>query len=152
MYVLTTYLPKVLYSPAMLLQELENLRDSLEESESSTAAQQEIRAQRENELAQLKKQLEDETANHEATVASMRSKNNKALEDLNEQLESVKKVSGRSCMALAWQTNSLLPLFFSSQSLFFLVQLKHTHTHTHARTHARTHTHTHTHTHSPNSL
>lgn len=69
------------------------MRDSLEESESSTAAQQEIRAQRENELAQLKRQLEEETANHESSVASMRSKNNKALEDLNEQLEAAKKVS-----------------------------------------------------------
>ncbi len=76
-----------------LNEELESLRDSLEVSESSTVAQQEIRTQRENELAQFKKQLEDETANHESTVASMRSKNNKAMEDLNDQLEAAKKVS-----------------------------------------------------------
>ena len=68
------------------------MRESLEESESSTVAQQEIRAQRENELAQLKKQLEDETSNHEAAIASMRSKNSKALDDLNDQLEAAKKV------------------------------------------------------------
>ena len=75
--------------------ELENLRDSLEESESSTAAQHEIRAQRENEVAQLKKTLDEEVAAHEAAVASMRSKHTKAVEDLNEQLESLKKVRGR---------------------------------------------------------
>ena len=78
-----------------LTEELDSLRDSLEVSESSTVAQQEIRSQRENELGQLKKQLEDETANHESTVASMRSKNNKAMEDLNDQLEAAKKVSNR---------------------------------------------------------
>ena len=76
-----------------LNEELENLRDSLEESESSTVAQQEIRAQRENELAQLKRQLEEETTNHEAAVASMRSKNSKAIDDVSEQLEAAKKVS-----------------------------------------------------------
>ena len=77
---------------SILVQELENLRDSLEESESSTAAQQEIRAQRENELAQFKKTLEEETANHEATVTSMRQKHAKAIEDLNDQLEAARKV------------------------------------------------------------
>lgn len=59
---------------------------------SSTAAQQEIRAQRENELAQFKRTLEEETANHEATVAAMRQKHSKAIEDLNDQLEAARKV------------------------------------------------------------
>ena len=85
-------------SPA---QELENLRDSLEESVSSTAAQQEIRAQRENELAQFKRTLEEETANHEATVSSMRQKHSKAIEDLNEQLEAARKV--RWCRCTSWK-------------------------------------------------
>ena len=80
------------YTHCIFLQELENLRDSLEESESTTAAQQEIRAQRENELAQFKRTLEEETANHEATVTAMRQKHSKAIEDLNEQLESARKV------------------------------------------------------------
>lgn len=68
------------------------MRESLEESESSTVAQQEIRAQRENELAQLKRQLEEESSNHESAISSMRSKNTKSLDDLNEQLEAAKKV------------------------------------------------------------
>ena len=72
--------------------ELEQLRDSLEESESSTAAQQEIRAKRENELAQLKRTLEEETSAHESALTSMRGKHAKVVEDLNEQLESLRKV------------------------------------------------------------
>ena len=75
--------------------ELENLRDSLEESETTGAAQQEIRAQRENELAHLKRTLEEETAAHEATITSMRQKHTKAIEDLNNQLESSRKVHSR---------------------------------------------------------
>ena len=55
-------------------------------------AQQEIRTQRENELAVLKKTLEDEMVAHEDAIAAMRSKHSKAVDELNEQLESAKKV------------------------------------------------------------
>jgi len=75
-----------------LQDDLEQLRDSLEESESSTAAQQEIRAKRENELAHLKRTLDEETAAHESALSAMKSKHSKVAEDLNEQLESLKKV------------------------------------------------------------
>ena len=71
---------------------MDRLRESLEEVESSTVAQQEIRTQRENELAVLKRTLEEEVAAHEEAVAGMRSKHSKAMEELNEQLESAKKV------------------------------------------------------------
>ena len=70
-------------------QELKNLRSSLQESENTTAAQQEIR---EHELAQLQKKLEEETANHEATVVSMKQKHATAFEDLSERLEEARKV------------------------------------------------------------
>ena len=59
---------------------------------SSTAAQQEIRSQRENELAALKRTLEEETSSHETAIASMRQKHSKAVEELNEALEAAKKV------------------------------------------------------------
>ena len=91
-----------MYGPVYLLhfrtrsQELENLRDSLEEVESSKGAQQEIRTQRENELAALKKTLEEETTAHESAIASMRSKHTKSMDDLGEQLEAAKKV-GSEC-------------------------------------------------------
>lgn len=76
----------------MLNDELEHLRDSLEQSESSTAAQQEIRTQREHELAQLKKTLDEETAAHESSLTSMKNKHSKVVEELHQQLDSMKKV------------------------------------------------------------
>ena len=64
----------------------------LEESTSSSATQKEIRAQRESELASIRKSLEDEIASNEATVSSMRQKHSHAIEDLNEQMDALKKV------------------------------------------------------------
>ena len=72
--------------------ELEHLRDSLEQSESFTAAQQEIRTQREQELLQLKKTLDEEIAAHQASVASMKTKHSMLVKELDQQLESLKKV------------------------------------------------------------
>ena len=87
-------LPLLLPPPVCVcgVQELDRLRESLEEVESSTVAQQEIRAQRENELATLKRTLEEEVTAHEEAIAAMRQKHSKAMEELNEQLESAKKV------------------------------------------------------------
>ena len=76
----------------MCVQELEQLRDSLEEAESSTEAQKEIRAQRDNELTQVKKALEEEVVQHETAVSSLKQKYSKNLDDLNEQLAAAKKV------------------------------------------------------------
>ena len=76
-------------------QELEKLHDMLEETASTTATQQEIRAQRESELAALKKTLQEEISSNETSMASMRQKHSRALEDLNEQFDSMKKVDHR---------------------------------------------------------
>lgn len=76
--------------------ELENLRDTLDDADAHTQAQKDIQGQRENEVAQLKRALDEETGAHEAAVASMRSKHTKAMEDLNEQLEGLRKVKGHS--------------------------------------------------------
>ena len=73
-------------------QELEKLRDSLEATVSSSAAQQEIRTQRENELAALKKTLEDEANNHEAILTAMKQKQAKAAQETNDQIEALKRV------------------------------------------------------------
>ena len=63
---------------------------------SSSAAQQEIRTQRENELAALKKTLEDESNNHEATMTAMKQKQAKAAQELNDQMEALKRVWGNA--------------------------------------------------------
>lgn len=50
------------------------------------------RTKRETEVAQLKKTLEDEAKVHEQVVAEMRQKHGQAFDELNEQLEQVKRV------------------------------------------------------------
>lgn len=54
-------------------------------------AQQELRSKREQELASLKKSLEEETVNHESMVAEMRHKHVQELNGINEQLENLRK-------------------------------------------------------------
>ena len=94
--------------PFPSLQELEKLRDSLEATVSSSVAQQEIRTQRENELAALKKTLEDETKNHEAILAAMKQKQVKAAQEINDQMEALKRVW---CVYLSF-TSSPSPSFW----------------------------------------
>lgn len=56
------------------------------------SAQQELRSKREQELATLKKSLEDEAANHENQFTEFRHKHTQELASINEQLENLKKV------------------------------------------------------------
>uniref|UniRef100_A0A3Q3ELY8 Myosin, heavy chain 11b, smooth muscle n=1 Tax=Labrus bergylta TaxID=56723 RepID=A0A3Q3ELY8_9LABR len=72
--------------------ELNALRTELEDSLDTTAAQQELRAKREQEVALLKKAMEDEGRSHEAQVQDLRQKHSQAVEELNEQLEQAKRV------------------------------------------------------------
>lgn len=74
-----------------LNEELEALKNELFYSAETTAAQQDLRTKREQELAMLKKTLEEETASHEAQIMDLRQKHNSAIENLNEQLDIVKK-------------------------------------------------------------
>lgn len=50
-----------------------------------------MRSKREQELASLKKNLEDEAATHESYLAEMRHKHSQELSTINEQLEALKK-------------------------------------------------------------
>lgn len=53
-----------------------------------------LRTKREQEVAELKKALEEETKNHEAQIQDIRQRHATALEELSEQLEQAKRVSG----------------------------------------------------------
>uniref|UniRef100_A0A671R901 Myosin-9-like n=1 Tax=Sinocyclocheilus anshuiensis TaxID=1608454 RepID=A0A671R901_9TELE len=77
-------------------EELEALKTELEDTLDSTAAQQELRAKRETDVAQLKKTLEDEARSHEQMLVEVRQKHNQAFEELNEQLEQAKRVRSPS--------------------------------------------------------
>lgn len=51
-----------------------------------------VRAKREQEVATLKKAMEDEGRSHEAQVQELRQKHSQAVEELTEQLEQAKRV------------------------------------------------------------
>ena len=63
------------------------MKTELEDTLDSTAAQQELRSKREQEVTVLKKTLEDEAKTHEAQIQEMRQKYSQAIEELAEQLE-----------------------------------------------------------------
>ncbi|KAM8845605.1 myosin-14-like [Spinachia spinachia] len=73
-------------------EELNALRTELEDSLDTTAAQQELRAKREQEVAALKKTMDDEGRGHEAQIQDLRQKHSQVVEELNEQLEQAKRV------------------------------------------------------------
>lgn len=59
------------------------------------------RSKREQEVAELKKAIDEETKNHEAQIQEMRQRQATALEELSEQLEQAKRVSGSYLVTLA---------------------------------------------------
>ncbi|KAI3360057.1 hypothetical protein L3Q82_013864, partial [Scortum barcoo] len=73
-------------------EELNALRTELEDSLDTTAAQQELRAKREQEVAMLKKHMEDEGRSHDAQIQDLRQKHSQAVEEFSEQLEQAKRV------------------------------------------------------------
>lgn len=61
--------------------------------ESLSANDATFRAKREQEVASLKKTMEEEGRNHEAQIQDLRQKHGQAVEELNEQLEQAKRVT-----------------------------------------------------------
>lgn len=61
--------------------------------ERSSANHATFRAKREQEVASLKKTMEEEGRNHEAQIQDLRQKHGQAVEELNEQLEQAKRVT-----------------------------------------------------------
>ncbi len=51
------------------------------------------RTKREQEVAELKKAIDDEIKNHESQIQEMRQRHGTALEEISEQLEQAKRVS-----------------------------------------------------------
>jgi myosin heavy chain 9/10/11/14 len=75
-----------------ILQELEALKSELEDSLDTTAAVQDMRQKREVEVGELKKRLEDESKQHEAQVQEIRHKHAQQVDQINEQMDQIKKV------------------------------------------------------------
>lgn len=55
-------------------------------------------------MAELKKAIDEETKNHEAQIQEMRQRHATALEELSEQLDQAKRVSGPYLVTLAGLT------------------------------------------------
>lgn len=75
------------------LQELEALKSELEDSLDTTAAAQELRGKREQEVTELKRAMDEESRSHETAVHELRHKYTQQLEEANEQLDQNKKVN-----------------------------------------------------------
>ncbi|XP_075038813.1 myosin-9 [Mixophyes fleayi] len=91
-------------------EELEALKTELEDTLDSTATQQELRTKREQEVNQLKKNLDEEARVHEVQIQELRQKHVQAVEDLSEQLEQTKRVKGnleKAKQALESERNEL---------------------------------------------
>lgn len=90
----------------MFVQELEALKTELEDSLDTTAAVQDLRAKREDELKDLKVTIEKNQKTYEVQVADMRSKHQQQMEQFNEELENVRKVQKQT------SDNQTCTLFF----------------------------------------
>uniref|UniRef100_H2SH47 Myosin, heavy chain 9a, non-muscle n=1 Tax=Takifugu rubripes TaxID=31033 RepID=H2SH47_TAKRU len=74
-----------------LEKELEAIKNKLDDTLDTTAAQQELRAKRETEVAQLRKAQEEENKMHESQIAELSKKHLQAFNEMNEQLEQAKR-------------------------------------------------------------
>ena len=76
----------------MCLQELEALKIELEGSLDTTAAVQELRTKREQEVMALKRSLDEEVKAREAQMQDFRHRHTQQVEEVNEQLDQMKRV------------------------------------------------------------
>ena len=71
---------------------MEALKSELEDSLDTTAAAQELRGKREQEVTELKRVMDEEVHNHETVVQELRHKYTQQLDEANDQLDQTKKV------------------------------------------------------------
>ena len=73
---------------------MEALKSELEDSLDTTAAAQDLRGKREQEVTELKRAMDDEARGHETAVHELRHKYTQQIDETNEQLDQTKKVNG----------------------------------------------------------
>merc|ERR1719376_505290 len=76
--------------------EIEEIGERLDEAGGSTAAQVELNKKRENELAKLKRDLEEANMQHESVLMSLRQKHNQAVTEMSEQIDHLNKMKARA--------------------------------------------------------
>ena len=83
---------------------MEALKTELEDSLDTTAAVQDLRSKREDELKDLKVTIDRNQKTYEVQVGDMRSKHQQQMEQFNEELESVRKVSEDNVLEIQRKT------------------------------------------------
>ncbi len=78
-----------------LAHELDELTERLDESCVATAAQIELNKKREAEILRMRKDLEENNIQHEATLMSLRKKHNDAVAEMSEQIDQLNKMKAR---------------------------------------------------------
>merc|ERR1712098_932827 len=76
-------------SRTMLKKDIEDIGSRLDEAGSNTATQVALNKKREEELARLKKELEELNIAQEGTLAALRMKHNNTMSDLGEQIDNI---------------------------------------------------------------
>ena len=83
---------KVEKQRADLSRELEEISERLEEAGGATSAQIEMNKKRESEFQKLRRDLEESTLQHEATIATVRKKQADSVAELGEQIDNLQRV------------------------------------------------------------
>lgn len=89
-------LPQVEKQRQEVSRELDELGERLDEAGGATAAQIELNKKREQELLKLRRDLEEQTLQHEAQVSSLRKKQQDAANEMSDQIDQLQKVKSRS--------------------------------------------------------
>jgi len=80
----------------LLSRELAELGERLDEAGGATAAQIEINKKREAELARVRRDLEENSLQHEGSLAALRKKHNDAVNEMSEQIDYLNKMKARA--------------------------------------------------------
>merc|ERR1719483_1330307 len=79
-----------------LRRELDELNEKLEETGSNTAAQIALNTRREEELAKLKMEMDENNITHESTLAMLRQKHNGSISAMGEQIDTLNKLKAKN--------------------------------------------------------
>ena len=72
------------------------MSERLDEAGGATAAQIELNKKREQELLKLRRDLEEQTLQHEAQISALRKKQQDAANEMSDQIDQLQKAKSRS--------------------------------------------------------
>ena len=78
-----------------MAREMESLGDRLNEAGGATAAQVELNKKRESEVSKLRKDLEQSSIQHEATLVSLKKKQSDSIAEMTEQMDQLGKMKAK---------------------------------------------------------